>query len=86
MAMNFATAPAEKVSTLIMRAAGPLFAKVQSDLALVRRYFLILAEVLTMIELPLMLGLGMVAPQAVQAILGPSGWARYGRFSSWFYL
>ena len=74
MAMNLASAPAEKISTLIMRAAGPLFAKVQSDLTQVRRYFLILVEVLTMVELPLMLGLGMVAPQAIQAVLGAK-WA-----------
>jgi O-antigen/teichoic acid export membrane protein len=71
MAMNLARAPAEKVSTLIMRATGPLFAKVQKDPALVRRYLVILTEILTMIELPLMLGLGMVAPEAVQVVLGP---------------
>ena len=74
MAMNLATAPAEKLSSLIMRSAGPLFAKVQSDTVQVRRYFLILTEFLTMMELPLMLGLGMVAPEAVQVILGPK-WA-----------
>src|ERR1041385_3620782 len=74
MAMNLATVPADKVSALIMRATGPLFARVQSDAALVRRYFLNLAELLTMIELPLMLGLGLVAPEAVRLILGPD-WA-----------
>jgi O-antigen/teichoic acid export membrane protein len=71
MSMNLASAPAEKVSTLIMRAAGPLFARVQGDDTLVRRYFLILTEALTMIELPLMLGLGIVAPEMVQVVLGP---------------
>lgn len=70
MSMNLAAAPAEKISTLIMRAAGPLFAKVQNDSALVRRYFLALTEVLTMIELPLMLGLGLVAPEVVEVVLG----------------
>ena len=62
MASTLASAPAEKISSLIMRATGPLFARVQSDTALVRRYFLNLAEILTMIELPLMLGLGLVWP------------------------
>src|SRR5262249_43445691 len=66
-----AVAPAEKISTLIMRAAGPLFARVHADAALVRRYLLILTEVLTIIEMPLMLGLGMVAPEAVRVFLGP---------------
>jgi O-antigen/teichoic acid export membrane protein len=51
-----------------------LFAKVQKDPGLVRRYLLILTEILTMVELPLMLGLGMVAPQVVQVILEPK-WA-----------
>jgi teichuronic acid exporter len=74
MAMNLATAPAEKVSSLIMRATGPLFAQVQNDVALARRYFLILVELLTMVELPLMLGLGVVAPEAVHVVLGPK-WA-----------
>jgi O-antigen/teichoic acid export membrane protein len=71
MSMNLASAPAEKVSTLIMRAAGPLFARVQGDDTLVRRYFLILTEALTVIELPLMLGLGIMAPEMVQVVLGP---------------
>jgi teichuronic acid exporter len=72
MSMSLASAPAEKISLLIMRAAGPLLARVQSDIATVRRYFLILAEVLTMIELPLMVGLGLVAPEAIRVILGPA--------------
>ena len=46
MAMNLASAPAEKISALIMRATGPLFAKVQSDATMVRRYFLNLVELL----------------------------------------
>jgi len=74
MAMSLASAPAEKVSALIMRATGPLFAKVQSDTTLVRRYFFTLVELLTLIELPLMLGLGLVAPEAIGLILGPN-WA-----------
>jgi len=72
MAMNLATAPADKVSALIMRATGPLFARVQSDASIVRRYFLNLVELLTMIELPLMFGLGLVAPEGIRLILGPN--------------
>lgn len=72
MAMNLASAPAEKVSALIMRATGPLFARVQSDAAMVRRYFLNLVELLTMIELPLMLGLGLVGPEVIRLTLGPN--------------
>jgi teichuronic acid exporter len=71
MSMNLSAAPAEKTSTLLMRAAGPLFARVQSDLDQVRRYFLILSEMLLLILLPLLLGLALVAPEAVAFILAP---------------
>lgn len=74
MAMNLASAPAEKISSLIMRTASPLFANVMDDVPLVRRYYLIITEFLSLAVMPLMLGLVMVAPQAVQVILG-SRWA-----------
>lgn len=70
MAMNLASAPADKVSTLLMRTAGPLFANVQSDLPLVRRYFRIFAEALSLTVMPLMTGLVMLAPDAVPVVLG----------------
>jgi PST family polysaccharide transporter len=70
MAMNLASAPAEKVSTLVMRTASPLFANVMDDVPLVRRYYLIIAELLSLVVMPLMLGLVMVAPQAVRVVLG----------------
>ena len=70
MAMNLASAPAEKISTLLMRTAGPLFANVQSDLVLVRRYFLIFTEALSLAVMPLMTGLVMVAPVAIPLLLG----------------
>jgi len=74
MALTLATAPAEKISTLIMRAAGPLFAKIQKEEALVRRYFLIILEAMALTVLPAMLGLALVAPDAIAAVLG-SKWS-----------
>jgi teichuronic acid exporter len=71
MALTLASAPAEKISTLIMRAGGPLFARIQNDAVLVRRYFGIILEGLAFAVFPLMLGLAMVAPDAVNTILGP---------------
>jgi teichuronic acid exporter len=71
MAMNLASAPAEKVSSLIMRTASPLFANVMDDVPLVQRYYLIITEFLSLSVMPLMLGLVMVAPQAVAVVLGP---------------
>jgi O-antigen/teichoic acid export membrane protein len=70
MAFTLASAPAEKVSQLLMRTASPLFANVMDDLPLVRRYYLIISELLSLGVLPLMVGLAIVAPQAVVLILG----------------
>lgn len=69
MAMNLASAPSEKVSTLLMRTATPLFANVKDDPAKVRRYYLILVEILMLIVMPLMLGLAMVSPLAIRVVL-----------------
>jgi PST family polysaccharide transporter len=71
LALNLASAPAEKIGTLIMRVTGPLFAKVQQDNEAVRRYFKIFSESLTLTIFPLMVGLTVVAPEAVKVILGP---------------
>jgi PST family polysaccharide transporter len=71
MAMNLASAPAEKVSALLMRTAAPLFANVMNDQPLVRRYYGIVLESLSLLILPLMLGLALVAPEGVAVILGP---------------
>ena len=68
--VSLATAPAEKVSTLLMRAATPLFANVKDDHSLVRRYYLILAEILSLLVLPLMVGLAIVTPLAVPVVFG----------------
>jgi PST family polysaccharide transporter len=82
MAMNLATAPAEKISSLIMRTATPLFANVKDDPPLVRRYYLIIAEMLSLAVMPLMLGLTIVAPQAVLLVLGPK-WVAATRPLQW---
>lgn len=85
MAMTLASAPAEKISTLIMRAAGPLFARIQKDPALVRRYFLIILEGIGLTVFPLMMGLALVAPDAVEAVLGKK-WAAAAAPLSWLAL
>jgi len=71
MAMSLANAPAEKIGLLVMRVTGPLFARVQKDQELVRRYFRIISESVSLSVFPLLLGLAVVAPEAVRALLGP---------------
>ena len=71
MAAYLASAPAEKIAMLVMRTAGPLFANLQDDSALVRRYFLLLLDTLNLFVVPAMVGLVMVAPEATEVLLGP---------------
>jgi O-antigen/teichoic acid export membrane protein len=70
-AINFASIPAEKIGTLIMRVTGPLFARIQDDRKLVHRYFLIISEALTLVIFPLSFGMAIVAPDLVRVVLGP---------------
>jgi len=72
MAINLASTPTDKIGALIMRVTGPLFARVQSDKDLLRRYFLIFTEALAMVIFPLVFGLTMVAPEAVHLLMGPN--------------
>ena len=74
LASNLASTPSEKIGTLIMRVTGPLFARVQDDHELLRRYFLIFTESLAMSIFPLLFGLAIVSSDAVELILGPK-WA-----------
>jgi O-antigen/teichoic acid export membrane protein len=74
LAISLAGAPADKIGMLIMRVAGPLFARVQEDHRLVRRYFLFLSDALALSVFPLVFGLALVAPEAVAVILCPK-WA-----------
>lgn len=71
LAISLASAPSDKIATLIMRVAGPLFARVQDDRSLVRRYFLFISDALALSVFPLVFGLAIVAPEAVTVILGP---------------
>lgn len=78
LAINFASIPAEKIGALIMRVTGPLFARIQDDKVLVRRYFLTINEILTLIVFPLAFGMAIVAPDLVQVVLGPKWIAAVG--------
>ncbi len=71
MAMTLANGPAEKIATLIMRVTGPLFARVQDDQPLLRRYLTFISDGLALAIFPLVFGLIITAPHAVSVTLGP---------------
>ncbi|MCC7343161.1 MAG: lipopolysaccharide biosynthesis protein [Bryobacterales bacterium] len=89
MAVSLAVAPSERISTLIFRVTGPLFAGVQDDIALIRRYYLIWIELLSMSTLPLAAGVIVVASDVVLLVLGDK-WAgvigplRWIAIAAWF--
>jgi PST family polysaccharide transporter len=70
IAINLGGAPAEKVGQLIMRVTGPLFARVQADVVLMRRYFFYVTEVLALVMFPLSIGLALTAEEVIRVILG----------------
>ncbi|MCZ2155134.1 MAG: lipopolysaccharide biosynthesis protein [Bryobacterales bacterium] len=74
MALTLAYAPIDKVGSLIMRVTGPLFARIQADHSLLRRYFLIFTESLTLTIVPMSVGIALVAPELVAVVLGAK-WA-----------
>ena len=70
MAWDLAGMPGEKITSLIMRVSTPLFANLQDDPAAIRRYLLRLTEITTVITLPAVFGLALVAGDAVGVALG----------------
>ncbi len=71
---QIASIPVDKVSAVLSRVALPIFSAAQRDLPTVRRYVLILTEVLAIIAMPLSIGLAVVARDFVAVVLGPR-WA-----------
>ncbi|MCW5963917.1 MAG: lipopolysaccharide biosynthesis protein [Bryobacterales bacterium] len=69
-AIDIANAPADKINMLLMRVSGPLIASVQHDHALVRRYFLKIAEPLSISVFPAVVGFSLVAPDAIIFLVG----------------
>ena len=78
MAMALANAPTDKIGQLVMRVTGPLFARVQKDQELIRRYFRIISEALSLTIFPVLCGLAAVAPDAVRVLLGKDWTAAVG--------
>lgn len=67
---TIAMVPVEKVSSLVVRIAYPLFSSLQNDLAAIRHYLLVLTEGLALVTFPVACGLAMVAENFVALALG----------------
>ena len=69
-AWNLATMPVEKVTDLVTRVTPAFFSAVQDEHAALRRYLRTLTEGLSLFTFPATIGLGMVAPEFVNLVLG----------------
>jgi O-antigen/teichoic acid export membrane protein len=70
LAWTLASAPAEKITTLIMRVTPSFFAACQNDPAALRRYVCRLTEGISMLTMPATLGLAIVARDFIRLSLG----------------
>jgi PST family polysaccharide transporter len=73
-ASTLAWAPAEKVSSMVMRVTPALFGRVRDDVVEVRRYLLNITEAVTFVTIPMFAGLALVADDAIGLVLGAK-WA-----------
>ncbi|NVO00360.1 MAG: MOP flippase family protein [Geobacteraceae bacterium] len=67
--------PLSTISMVILRNAFPLLAKIQYDKILLRQSFIILTKILNLIEAPLLLGTGVIAPILIPMLYG-SEWSQ----------
>jgi len=71
VAWNLANVPVEKITGVLNSVTPALFSAVQKEKESLRRYLLNLTEAIAFVTLPLSVGLGLVAPDFVQVVLGP---------------
>ncbi len=70
MAMNLIMQPVQKLNSMINRVAFPVFSKIQLDSAKLRRAYLLITNMLTSFNAPLLAGVIVLAPYAVPLLLG----------------
>ena len=70
MAHNIMLKPSSLINPIITKVAFPVFAKVQDDNERLKRGYLKVLQILSTINFPLMVGLGVTAPIAIPLILG----------------
>ncbi len=70
MALSLAMSPIDKIASLVTRVTTPIFAHVQHDHALMRRYLLRFSEIIALVTIPASIGLACVAPELIQVVLG----------------
>ncbi|MGB2599776.1 MAG: MOP flippase family protein [Candidatus Omnitrophota bacterium] len=70
LAYNLILRPSLKINPIITRVAFPVFSKLQNDVVKLKKGYLKVLQVLSLVNFPLMVGLAIVAPVAVPVIFG----------------
>ncbi|WP_167768396.1 lipopolysaccharide biosynthesis protein [Haloarcula amylovorans] len=71
MAFRLSNAPATEVSHVVSKATFPAFSKVQDDIERLREGFFRTVRVVVSLAFPMAVGIAVVAPVFVRAVLGP---------------
>jgi O-antigen/teichoic acid export membrane protein len=70
-ATTLSTTLSQEIASVVSRVVPGIFSAVQSDPAQLRRYFLVLTELVAYLTLPISIGLALTADLAVRIVLGP---------------
>ncbi|AIY06229.1 colanic acid exporter [Planococcus sp. PAMC 21323] len=70
MAMNLIMQPVQKLNSMINRVAFPVFSKLQLDKGKLRKTYLLITNMLTSFNAPLLAGVIVLSPYAVPILLG----------------
>ena len=70
-AMTFSTTISQEISSVLSRVVPGVFSSVQQAPAELKRYFLVLTELLCYLALPVSLGMAVTADLVVELVLGP---------------
>jgi O-antigen/teichoic acid export membrane protein len=71
MAWNLANLPLEKITSLVTTLVPSYLSRVQNDMGALRHYLRALTEMIALTTFPVMIGLVLVASEAVPVVLGP---------------
>jgi lipopolysaccharide exporter len=70
LAFNLALQPTTRINPIITRVAFPVFASMQTDNERLKRGYLLILKILSMINFPLMMGLAVIAPTFIPLVFG----------------
>src|SRR5437773_3248144 len=72
LAYNLANLPSSKINAVISRVFFPVFSRLQDDIGKLKSGYLRMQEFTSMVNIPILFGMAVVAPLAIPLFFGPS--------------